>query len=277
MFKVIELDKEKSRTEMAFHDFVPPAVVKRIKSKKGKEVRTFKIEKIQHWCSSLPCHCKEDKIKERKTSEKNPSMYSTKTITSIYIYHSDDLFIIILIIIIKIMIRTCVKTSNASQSSLETLLALTALQPIAILTRWTIIMIMVTIDNWYWFSLIMNFFWTFGGHRESLSFFLVMKLFHAALWFHQLVLWESGREDEKVSSVQGITVPITIIHHHGIVKTKMFNFHLNNDPDQSQVLNIFRCPLCKTNWWWCPECLFSTVFTSPSFSPLFFLLLLSYF
>ena len=36
--KVIELDKEKSRTEMAFHDFVPPAVVKRIKSKKGKEV-----------------------------------------------------------------------------------------------------------------------------------------------------------------------------------------------------------------------------------------------
>ena len=40
IFKVIELDKEKSRTEMAFHDFVPPAVVKRIKSKKGKEVRT---------------------------------------------------------------------------------------------------------------------------------------------------------------------------------------------------------------------------------------------
>ena len=39
IFKVIELDKEKSRTEMAFHDFVPPAVVKRIKSKKGKEVR----------------------------------------------------------------------------------------------------------------------------------------------------------------------------------------------------------------------------------------------
>ena len=37
-FEVIELDKEKSRTEMAFHDFVPPAVVKRIKSKKGKEV-----------------------------------------------------------------------------------------------------------------------------------------------------------------------------------------------------------------------------------------------
>ena len=39
IYKVIELDKEKSRTEMAFHDFVPPAVVKRIKSKKGKEVR----------------------------------------------------------------------------------------------------------------------------------------------------------------------------------------------------------------------------------------------
>ena len=36
--KVVELDKEKCKTEIAFHDFVPSSIVKRIKSKRGKEV-----------------------------------------------------------------------------------------------------------------------------------------------------------------------------------------------------------------------------------------------
>jgi len=35
--KVVELDKEKCKTEIAFHDFVPSSIVKRIKSKRGKE------------------------------------------------------------------------------------------------------------------------------------------------------------------------------------------------------------------------------------------------
>ena len=95
IFKVIELDKEKSRTEMAFHDFVPPAVVKRIKSKKGKEVR----------------------IRRKYTTNNN--------------YRNGDVIDLFPIIIINLAIRTCARTSSASQSSLGTLLALTVLLLIA--------------------------------------------------------------------------------------------------------------------------------------------------
>ena len=61
---MIELDKEKSRTEMAFHDFVPPAVVKRIKSKEDFLMMPFKERNCNKelyedcWTRSLLEECK---------------------------------------------------------------------------------------------------------------------------------------------------------------------------------------------------------------------------
>ena len=52
--KVVELDKEKCKTEIAFHDFVPSSIVKRIKSKRGKEV-SFVFSLVNTFSSgSLP-------------------------------------------------------------------------------------------------------------------------------------------------------------------------------------------------------------------------------
>ena len=55
----MELDKEKCKTEIAFHDFVPSSIVKRIKSKRGKEVGCIssfvKYYFLQDHCQAFDC------------------------------------------------------------------------------------------------------------------------------------------------------------------------------------------------------------------------------